>query len=89
MYGGCEPMNEKDWQAEDDARVLGQAAEVKSDPERVKAAKEAAIRRAAEKEKEAKSLRRAARGMNGGAVSSKKSSLPDELRSDGWTMEGE
>ncbi len=77
-------MTSRDWQAEEDARRLMQANEVKSDPDRMKRAKDAAKVQAERMEEEAKNMRKAARRVFVGGSSSGMS-IPAELRADGWT----
>ena len=51
---------QKDWQKEDDARVLAEAKQIQADPARLKGAQEAAKRMADETEKRAKAMRQIA-----------------------------
>lgn len=51
---------QKDWQKEDDARVLAEAKQIQADPNRLKGAQEAAKRMADETEKRAKAMRQVA-----------------------------
>lgn len=55
-----EPLNEKEWQARDDAFALARAEEIKIDGVRLKAAKEAAKKIAEEREKETIAINRVA-----------------------------
>ncbi len=54
-------MSEKDWRAQDDARVIAQAAAIKKDPARLKAAATAAKSMIEEKTQELRGLRTVAR----------------------------
>lgn len=47
---------QKDWQKEDDARVLAEAKQIQADPNRLKGAQEAAKRMADDAAKRAKAL---------------------------------
>jgi hypothetical protein len=47
---------QKDWQKEDDARVLAEAKQIQADPSRLKGAQEAAKRMAEDATKRAKAL---------------------------------
>lgn len=54
---------EKDWQAESDARTLVEAEVIRSDPERLKAAQEKAKKMADEKKRESEAMSRLANGQ--------------------------
>ena len=77
---------DRDWEAEEDARHLIRANEIKADPHRLQKAKTAAARKADEKFEEAKNMKKAAKGINGGGGSSKMT-LPSDMAREGWTLE--
>lgn len=76
---------DKKWRAEDDARTLAQSEVVKSDPERLNAAKEAAKKMAEEDMEKAKAMSHVA-GIKGtkkqdsSSVDSFKSDTPDKVK---------
>lgn len=55
-------MEEKDWEAENDARTMADADVIKNDPERYEKAVKAAQDMARDKKKEAESISRIAEG---------------------------
>ena len=85
MYGDT-PMTNDDYQAHEDAQHLMKSREVKADPQRHAKAKAAANRMADEKFEEAKNMKKAAKGINGGGGSSKMT-LPADMAREGWTLE--
>ena len=61
-YGKAMAKQEKDWEAESDARTLMEAEKIMGDEKRTKVAQEAAKRLHKEKESEAESLKKIALG---------------------------
>ena len=61
--GEVTAMDEKEWQAESDARTLVEADVIKSDPERLKAAQEKAKKMVEEKKRESEAMDRVANGQ--------------------------
>jgi hypothetical protein len=56
--------DEKRWRAEDDARTLAQAEQIKADRERLQSAKDAAARLLAEEEERIRGMRKIARSSS-------------------------
>lgn len=56
-------VEDKKWQAQSDARTLAEAEVIKGDPERLKAAQEAAVKLAEESREEAEGMSMVAKGM--------------------------
>ena len=55
--------DEKEWRAENDARVLVEADVIRNDPERLKAAQEKAKKLVEEKKRESEAMARVAEGQ--------------------------
>ena len=61
--GEVTAMDEKEWQAESDARTLVEADVIRNDPERLKAAQEKAKKLVEEKKRESEAMARVAEGQ--------------------------